>query len=139
MVSETLTTLQLTVEVSFNLTLIAHDLNPSRNVHIYLLYQVLTRYIMIYVSKSSKHGIVVNILKGCFIFPTLVTSCILSIMQYRRGCFVFSSYACFCYKLLMQPGRVAHSVTCLTADTRLYCRSRGRVFDPGLVSYFRGD
>ena len=31
------------------------------------------------------------------------------------------------------PGRVAQSVTCLTAD------ARGREFDPGPVPYFRGD
>ena len=35
---------------------------------------------------------------------------------------------------------VAQSATCLTADSDLSdCRSRGREFDPGPVSSFRGD
>ena len=41
--------------------------------------------------------------------------------------------------VLLMPGRVAQSVTCLAIRCVSDCRSRGREFDPGPVPYFRGD
>ena len=39
----------------------------------------------------------------------------------------------------IQPGRVAQSVMCLTADTCLTADPGGSEFDTGLVPYFHGD
>ena len=41
--------------------------------------------------------------------------------------------------MLIKPGRVAQSVTCLATDASLTADPGGRDFDPGPVPYFRGD